>query len=169
MQRIREVEPPSGLKRFFFRLPLRLYQFGLGHLLGGRFVLLRHTGRKSGLARQAVLEVIRHDEASHSVLVASGFGDASDWLRNIRKTPDVAIEYRGDETPRVARILGRKEAQGEIVGYGRRNPRAAAAVARVCGWQIDGSEEDLRAFAGEIRVIAFDLPAVEPFCGTLVI
>ncbi|MEO2169431.1 MAG: hypothetical protein ABGY42_15180 [bacterium] len=53
MQRIREVRPPIGLKRLFFRLPIRLYQLRLGRLLGGRFVLLHHIGRKSGLARQA--------------------------------------------------------------------------------------------------------------------
>ncbi len=162
MQRIREVRPPIGLKRLFFRLPIRLYQLRLGRLLGGRFVLLHHIGRKSGLARQAVLEVIRHDETSHSVFVASGFGESSDWLRNIRKSPNVTIEYRGNETPRVARVLGTEEAQDELVGYGSRNPRAASAVARVCGWQIDGSEEDLRAFAQEIRVIAFEPLATEP-------
>jgi deazaflavin-dependent oxidoreductase (nitroreductase family) len=156
MHRIREVGPPTGLKRLFYRLPIGLYRLGLGRMLGSRFLLLHHTGRKSGLPREAVLEVIRYDAADETPLVASGFGGSSDWLRNIRKTPEVAIEYRGRRGPRIARELGTEEAEREVVDYGRRSPRAAAAVARLVGLRIDGSVEDLRAFARTIRIIAFE-------------
>ncbi len=54
-------EPPKGIKRLFFRFPIVLYKIGLGPLLGERFLKLTHTGRKSGLERETVLEVVKHN------------------------------------------------------------------------------------------------------------
>lgn len=48
---------PRGLLRLGFRLPIWLYRLNLGWILGERFLLLTHTGRKSGLVRQTVIEV----------------------------------------------------------------------------------------------------------------
>ena len=50
---------PSGTLRLVFRLPIYLYRLNLGWLLGHRGLLLTHQGRKSGLLRETVLEVIR--------------------------------------------------------------------------------------------------------------
>ena len=49
---------PRGLACLAFRLPIGLYRLRLGWLLGDR-LLLTHIGRKSGLPRQAVIEVVR--------------------------------------------------------------------------------------------------------------
>ncbi|WFR73002.1 hypothetical protein P9209_03930 [Prescottella defluvii] len=49
--------PPTGWKRRFFRMPITLYRWHLGALLGHRFVLVEHVGRRSGRTRQVVLEV----------------------------------------------------------------------------------------------------------------
>ena len=84
-------DPPGRFLRMVLRLPLWLYRLRLGFLLGRRFLLLTHTGRKSGLARQAVLEVVRHDRATGTYVVASGWGEGSDWFRNIQKTPNVVV------------------------------------------------------------------------------
>ena len=53
--------PPRGIKRLFFRFPLLLFKAGLGPLFGQRFLKLTHTGRVSGLERETVLEVVKHD------------------------------------------------------------------------------------------------------------
>jgi monovalent cation:H+ antiporter, CPA1 family len=71
-------QPPRGMPRWLARLPLGLYHAGLGGLLGQRFLMLTHTGRKSGQPRQAVLEVVRYDEATGTVIIVSGFGPQSD-------------------------------------------------------------------------------------------
>jgi hypothetical protein len=63
---------PRGLARLAFRLPIWLYHLRLGWLLGDRVLLLTHIGRKSGLPRQAVIEVVRHDPASDTYIIASG-------------------------------------------------------------------------------------------------
>jgi deazaflavin-dependent oxidoreductase (nitroreductase family) len=58
-------------------------------MLGRRTVLLEHTGRKSGLPRETVLEVIRHDDQSFDI--AAAYGAKSDWVRNIEADPKVRI------------------------------------------------------------------------------
>jgi len=53
--------PPSGVLRALLHLPVHLYHARLGVLLGHRFLLLVHTGRKTGAARETVLEVLHYD------------------------------------------------------------------------------------------------------------
>jgi deazaflavin-dependent oxidoreductase (nitroreductase family) len=80
--------------RFALRLPIWLYRFHVGWVLGNRFLLLNHTGRKSGRLYQTVIEVVKHDQESNSFFVVSGWGDKSDWYQNIQIKPDVTI-YMG--------------------------------------------------------------------------
>jgi len=83
---------PGKVLRFGLRLPIWLYRTRFGWMLGDRFLLLTHTGRKSGLPRQTVIEVVQHDKTSDTYYVVSGWGEKSDWYRNIRKDPSVVIQ-----------------------------------------------------------------------------
>jgi len=47
---------PKGALRYFFRLPVYLYRWHFGRLLGTRFLLLTHIGRSTGLRRQLFLK-----------------------------------------------------------------------------------------------------------------
>lgn len=71
-----DKDPSRGLLRFLLRLPILLYHLRLSWLLGNRF-LLKHIGRKSGLLRETVLEVVRYDRDNHVYIVASGWGENS--------------------------------------------------------------------------------------------
>ncbi|MEZ4679799.1 MAG: nitroreductase family deazaflavin-dependent oxidoreductase [Caldilineaceae bacterium] len=86
--------PPTGISRFLFRLPIQLYRLHLGWLLGRRFVLINHIGRKSGQVRQVVVEVVRHDQTTDSYIVCSGFGRQAQWYQNLLATPAVTIQVR---------------------------------------------------------------------------
>ncbi len=86
---------PGGTLRFGLRLPIWLYRARLGWLLGNRFLMLTHTGRKSGLQRQTVIEVVQHDKETDTYYVVSGWAEKSDWYRNIRKTPTVIVRVGG--------------------------------------------------------------------------
>src|SRR5215469_3700219 len=44
---------PQGALRRLFRVPVYLYWWKCGWLLGHRFLLLNHTGRRTGLRRHA--------------------------------------------------------------------------------------------------------------------
>ena len=51
---IHQPAPPTGVLRALLGLPVHLYHARLGVLLGHRFLLLVHTGRKTGLHRETV-------------------------------------------------------------------------------------------------------------------
>lgn len=150
-----QVHPPRGWKRIAWRLPIWLYRIRLGWLLGERFLLLTHTGRKSGLPRQAVLEVVRYDRATNTYYVASGFGEKSDWFRNVMKTPQVSIQVGRREMAAGAERLSLEDAEHELLDYGRRHPTALRNLARILGYQIENTEEDVRALARVVPIVAF--------------
>jgi deazaflavin-dependent oxidoreductase (nitroreductase family) len=110
--------------RTLMRTPIWLYRAGAGGLLGSRFLMLEHIGRKSGLTRNVVLEVIGHPTPD-SYLVASGFGEQAQWFRNIEANPQVRV-YAGGRGPSraTARVLSRQEADHALGEYARRHPRA---------------------------------------------
>ena len=62
---------PRGLLWLMFKLPVYIYRLRLGWLLGHRFLLLTHQGRKTGKIRHTVLEVIRYDKSGRRALAAS--------------------------------------------------------------------------------------------------
>ncbi|MFQ5342950.1 MAG: nitroreductase family deazaflavin-dependent oxidoreductase [Anaerolineae bacterium] len=152
---VRQVQPPRGWKRIVWRLPIWLYRARLGWLLGERFLLLTHTGRKSGLPRQAVLEVVRYDRATNTYYVVSGFGEKSDWFRNVMKTPQVTIQVGRRKMPAIAERLPLEDAERELLDYGRRHPTALRNLARIIGYRIENTEEDVRALAQVLPIVAF--------------
>ena len=111
-------------QRWFARAPIWLYRARLGFLMGSRMLMLEHIGRSSGARRYAILEVVAQPAPGRYV-VASGFGERSQWFRNVRANPSVRI-WVGAHGPRsaVARILAPAEAQAALQQYARKHPRA---------------------------------------------
>jgi len=151
--------PPRGLAAIPWRLPIYLYKLGLGSLLGGRFMLLTHTGRVSGRPRQAVLEVIHRDPQTNTYYAASGFGEKSHWFRNVMKTPQVTIQVGRYTMPALARRLPAEEAEAILRAYARAHPRALRELSRLTGISYDGSLESLHRLAGQIPVVSFRVAA----------
>src|SRR5262245_5640798 len=119
---MRERRPPRGFVRALYRAPLKLYRMRLGWLLGRRFLLLTHTGRRSGQARHTFLEVMRYDAPTDRYVVAVGFGERSDWYRNVLASPQVTIQVGTQERRAHARPLDREDARREFSDYLRRHP-----------------------------------------------
>ena len=142
-----QIQPPRGLKRLLWRAPIRLYRLGLGGLLGSRFLLLNHTGRISGLPRQAVLEIDDYDPTTQTYLVAAGFGRHSDWYQNILKTPEASIQVGRKRMTAVAQPLSAEESGEAMVQYAMKNPRAARNLIRLLGYELRGEEEEYRTIA----------------------
>jgi len=116
--------PPSKALRFGLRLPILFYRLRLGWLLGDRFLMLTHTGRKSGLPRQTVIEVVKHDKETNTYYVASGWGEKSDWYQNIRKTPQVTIHSGGEKFQTTAEFIPVEKAIHIVNDYAREHPIA---------------------------------------------
>lgn len=150
-KRVKHPAKPAGVSRFLFRLPVWMYRRGLGWMLGDRFLMIRHTGRMSGLPRQAVVEVVRHDADTDSYIVAVGFGKQTDWYQNLLANPDASIQV-GRRTIEIrARQLSSEEGGAEMLDYARRHSSLAKGLSQFMGIEVDGSEEDYRA-AGEMLV-----------------
>jgi len=116
---------PTGFTRAFYRAPIWIYRAGFGFLMGRRFLMLEHVGRRSGKTRYTALEVVRHDREADTYVVCSGWGTRADWFRNIRKTPDVRVSsgFRRRQTARAIRLEGDAAAR-ELCSYAERYPQA---------------------------------------------
>ena len=157
-KQINQRKPPTGLSRLFYRSPIWLYRWGLGWLLGKRFLLINHVGRKSGLPRQAVVEVLAYDREQNAHYVAAGFGLTSQWYQNLLVTPEVTIVIGRQQLAVTAVPLTPPEAGAAILDYARRHPTAIKNLARMVGYEVDGTEADYQALGeqGLIPVIRFD-------------
>jgi deazaflavin-dependent oxidoreductase (nitroreductase family) len=152
--RLVDLNPGRGLLRVVFRLPIRVYRTRLGWLLGERFVLLTHIGRTSGLPRQVVLEVLRHDPTTDAYVVASAWGLKADWFRNIQKTPDIVIETGRRRSNATTERLPIGEAEGEFRSYARRHPLIARWAFPWVFGSSPRTDADFRALAERIPLVA---------------
>jgi deazaflavin-dependent oxidoreductase (nitroreductase family) len=154
MKVVKNVQPPAGLTRLLFRIPIHLYRLRLGWLFGRRLLLLNHIGRVSGKPRQTVLEVAQHDGDSY--VVASGWGPTAAWYRNILHTPDVTIQVGTRTIPVTAIPLDKEQGAQVFVRYGSRHRAAAKYVLpRVLGYSVDGSDADFRAVGQQMPFVRF--------------
>lgn len=162
------LPPPEaghGLKfspavRWLCRSPIVLYKLNLGWLFGTRFVLLTHTGRRTGLVRYAVLEVIQHEPASNRVVVMSATGRRADWYHNLRAHPPLMITLgRHSFRPSHAE-LPEDDAVAVFADYEERRCRRTksiewALVTHMVGWRYDGSDESRRRLVRQLPMLAF--------------
>ena len=146
---------PAGALRLAFRLPIYLYRLDLGWLLGHRFLLLVHRGRKSGLPRQTVLEVVLYDPTVRESVVLSAWGEDADWYRNPQKSPAIEIRSAREGYEPLQRLLSTEEADAALASYERRHPWAARLLGRLLGYPPGGPEAARRAFAESVRLVAF--------------
>ncbi len=151
----KQKAPPRGLKAIPWRLPIYIYRLGLGFLFGARFLLLTHIGRKSGLPRQAVIEVIHHDAEANIYYAASGFGEESHWFRNIIKTPQVTIQVGRRKMRALAKRLSVDEGEAILQQYAQKHPVALRVLSRYMGVSYDDASEGVRRIAEQIPVVAF--------------
>lgn len=149
---------PKGWLRALLRLPALLYRARMGWLLGHRFVLLTHVGRKSGRRRHTVLEVVRHDAESGTCIVASGWGESAQWFRNVLANPRVEVTLGTRTRGGTARRLERDEAERELRDYARRHPRAMRHLARLMlGRSYAGTDEGFDLLAEHVPLVEIGL------------
>ncbi len=128
--------------RRFARAPLWLYRHRLGWLMGARILMLEHVGRTTGLPRHVCLEVVDRP-APDTILVASGFGERSQWYRNLRAHPRCHVSL-GTRTrmPARARMMSDAESAAALARYRAAHPRAwrqlRGAIEHAVGHPVTG-------------------------------
>jgi deazaflavin-dependent oxidoreductase (nitroreductase family) len=149
------VPLPKGLLAWLFKLPIGFYRIHLGSLLGDRFLLLTHTGRKTGRLHQTVVEVVQHDQVSETFYVASGWGEKSSWYKNIIAHPQVTIQVGNREYSAVAERVSPEQGAQIIRAYAREHPLALRELSRIMHYPLDGSEASAMNFGRNIPILAF--------------
>jgi deazaflavin-dependent oxidoreductase (nitroreductase family) len=153
----RLARKPRGLLRFGLRLPIWLYRMRLGWMLGNRFLLLTHTGRKSGLKHQTVVEVMRRDPASGACVVASGWGSKADWYQNIQQTPLVNITLGSRELAARAEFISKADGARELLDYALRHPRAFRELSSfLAGQPLTANPQTCQQLAETIPIVVFE-------------
>jgi deazaflavin-dependent oxidoreductase (nitroreductase family) len=136
---------PGRFARVLYKLPVYLYRYNLGWLMGRRFIVINHTGRRTGRAYQTVVEVAEYDAATETYFVASGYGQLADWYQNLQCHPTTTVQI-GNRCFSVEVQVLSTEASGEaMVRYARRYPTAARNLARMLGHAVAGDEASYRA------------------------
>jgi deazaflavin-dependent oxidoreductase (nitroreductase family) len=145
--------------RHLLAAPRALYAAHAGWLLGHRFLLLRHRGRRSGAMYATVLEVLSWDAATREAIVIAGLGPRAQWLRNVLATGAAEIEIGSERFAAHARELGPAEAADVLADYERRNrialPVVRRLLTRLSGFDYDGSEAARRRIASLLPLVAF--------------
>jgi deazaflavin-dependent oxidoreductase (nitroreductase family) len=114
--------------RWVVRAPIWAYRARLGFVFGTRLIMIEHTGRSTGIRRYVILETVGHPGPG-TWIVAAGFGDRAQWLRNIRVNPQVRV-WAGARraAPATARPLTPGQAAAALTAYAGRHPRAWTAL-----------------------------------------
>lgn len=110
--------------RWLVRTPIHVYRLHLGFLFGQRLLMLEHRGRVPGQRRYVVLEVVDHPSPDVYV-VAAGFGERANWVKNIEANPAVRV-WAGRRTamPAIASRLAGQEAAAALRRYADLHPQA---------------------------------------------
>ena len=128
--------------RRLVRAPIALYRHGFGRLLGQRVLMLEHTGRTSGLPRYVCLEVVDRPAADRLIIV-SGFGEGSQWYRNLLVNPQCRVSIGGrSRVPATARPMSEAESADALERYARAHPgawkRLRGAIESAVGHPVTG-------------------------------
>lgn len=125
--RLQRKGSPKGVLRLFLRSPIGLYRMGLGFLMGKRFVMLEHIGRKTGETRRTVVEVVLNDDGA--VYVAAGWGSSSQWFRNVQANPSVVFHLGAKRYETEAVVVDQSEARRVMDAYADAHPKALESLA----------------------------------------
>ncbi|MEV6866093.1 nitroreductase family deazaflavin-dependent oxidoreductase [Streptosporangium subroseum] len=144
---------PRRWLRRALRAPVWLHRHDLGWMLGERFLYLATQGRHTSLRRETILEVVHLDRSTGAVCVVSGWGDRSDWYRNLQLRP--ALEIRLGKHRLLApehHFLNAEQCHSILLSYRDAHPHAWRRLAPMIGLPIDST--DVRAL-DQVRAVVF--------------
>jgi deazaflavin-dependent oxidoreductase (nitroreductase family) len=145
---------PGRLALWAFRMPLRAYEHGRGHLLGHTFLRLVHVGRRTGREHSAVAMVLSYDPATQEAVVCSAWGPDADWILNLRAGPAVRVDIGRESFAPRHRFLTVDEAVQVGLAFRDRHPHRLRFMARVLGWGDLRTEPAIRAFVAAHPFVA---------------
>jgi deazaflavin-dependent oxidoreductase (nitroreductase family) len=150
--------PPWGKR--LARLPIVLYELGLGRVFGHRFLVVVHRGRRTSAAYRTMLEVVRWDPACREAVVASGWGEHANWWRNLQAAPAVELFVGGGRFVPEQRVLDLDERIEVLRAYRAGHPVTTRLFGPLVG--LDDRDDALELLAERLPMIAFRKPTRRP-------
>jgi deazaflavin-dependent oxidoreductase (nitroreductase family) len=146
--------PPTGWRRVLLRAPLALDSLHLNRLLGRRFVVIVHRGRRSGRLRRTPVEVVVDDRRDGSIVVASGWGRSAGWFRDLLAAGSAEVHHADRRFAATVHVLDDADAAAAMRIYADEHPAAARELGTwMLGRQFDAS-------AGAIAALVERVPFV---------
>jgi deazaflavin-dependent oxidoreductase (nitroreductase family) len=137
------------------RLPRPLYHHGWGRLLGHTFLLITHQGRKTGKRRETVAMALTYDAETNEVVVFSAWGPNTEWMRNLRAHPALAIQIGRERYTPEQHFLSEDEAVAVGMQFRHRHPGRLRLFGTILGWGDLSSEAAMREFVRSRPFISF--------------
>ncbi len=117
-----ELSPESerrlrGIFKTFNRFMLALWRLGLAKYgnptrYGGAIMVIKHTGRKSGLTRYAP---VNYFETEEFVYCSAGFGEQTHWYQNLMANPEVELWLPGSRWRGLADDISNSERRVDLL------------------------------------------------------
>ena len=145
---------PGRLALAVFRMPLRAYRHDAGWLLGHTFLLLVHTGRKTGQPHSMVAMVLRYNRGTHEAVICSGWGPDADWVRNLRAGPAVRVQLGRESYTPEHRFLSEDESFEVVVQFRREHPWRMRLISILLGWGDLRDDDTAREFTRTHPLVA---------------
>lgn len=139
---------PRGITKWLMKLPILLYRFGLGTLIGEHILILTTTGRKSGKPRLTAIEHRRFREVHY---IFSAWGLRADWFRNIRKNPHVHVWAGRRQFEGMAEVLDEAEKRKALqVLLSRFNLRV---IHRLLGIKVEPTAQGIPELSERVTIV----------------
>jgi deazaflavin-dependent oxidoreductase (nitroreductase family) len=142
-------------------MPLRAYRHDAGWLLGHTFLLLVHTGRKTGQPHSMVAMVLRYNGSTREAVICSAWGPDADWVRNLRAGPAVRVQLGQESFTPQHRFLSEDESFEVVVQFRREHPWRLRLISALLGWGDLRDDDTAYEFTRTHPFVAL-LPAAVP-------
>jgi deazaflavin-dependent oxidoreductase (nitroreductase family) len=151
MSRVERV--PRFIWRLLRFLPPRIaYSLGLGSLVGSFVLLLKTTGRKSGLPRVTPLQ---YDEIDGIIYVGSARGVKADWYRNLAEDPNVEVTVGTRKFKGYADLISDSVQIADFLELRLKfHPKMVGAMLRFEGMGPTPTREQLEQYATKRALVA---------------
>jgi deazaflavin-dependent oxidoreductase (nitroreductase family) len=146
---------PAGLLKWAYKLPSLLYHWQLGWVLGDRFLMVAHLGRKTGRIRQTVLEVVDYNPETREYVVAAVYGRQSDWYQNIHTRPALWVQVGRERYAPLQRDPSPEETLHLLRAYQQQKHSWAFRQFLRMLYGYDGTESALEELSQKIPTVAF--------------
>lgn len=144
--------PEGLLGKLVFKTPLLMIRFGLQKLMGERFLVITHIGRKSGQPRHTMTEM--HRAENGKLYAPCAYGEKAQWYKNIVADSHVTIQTaKRTFSAHAQRVTDDNELLMVVSLIIERTPFFSTFLKRL---QIDNTPQSILANKDKLYLIRFD-------------